>query len=272
MMSSRDLSKVAQKNHATQEGLPPPKRGLMAVLINKLIPCKKGRKAAATSIVVLEGASCSSKREGERRFQSHCLGDAKLVEKVKGTIPQTPWNINWEDIAELEETKTDLQTAIDLLRVAVPPGMRRFCRHILLFGPPGTGKSLLAKATASNSSTTIFHIQPSTFASVSKEESARMIELLFEMARFHTPSTIFIDHIDSLFPKSESGLDIQVRQMVTSALRIQMDENVSDGGGDDVDRRVMVLATATTKKPCDVDEGLRWAFGKRIDIPLPNRE
>jgi len=244
---------------------------LMAVVITgmgKLILCRKARKPADIS-AVLEEASCSSKSKEEGRFQSPCLDDADLVERLEGTILETPWNIDWGDIAELKDAKRVLHEAIIApLRVGVGVGIPY--RDILLFGPPGTGKSLLAKALANESSTTFFYINLSSFASVSEEESARMVTLLFEMARFYAPSTIFIDDIDSLCPNSESGLDIEVKRRVTSELRIQMNRFVSGGDGDELDKRVMVLAT--TINPWDVDQELRLRFGKRIYTPLPNRE
>ena len=120
--------------------------------------------------------------------------DTDLIEMIEREVVEMNPNVNFDDIAELESAKRALTEAV-VLPLLMPDffvGLRRPWKGVLLYGPPGTGKTLLAKALATQGKTTFFNVSPTTFASKWKGESEKLVRILFEMARFYAPSTIFI--------------------------------------------------------------------------------
>ncbi|XP_051944599.1 vacuolar protein sorting-associated protein 4B isoform X1 [Hippocampus zosterae] len=187
----------------------------------------------------------------------------KLQNQLSGAIVMEKPNIKWDDVAGLEGAKEALKEAV-ILPIKFPhlfTGKRTPWRGILLFGPPGTGKSYLAKAVATEANNSTFlSVSSSDLVSKWLGESEKLVKNLFAIARENKPSIIFIDEIDSLCGSRNENESEAARRIKTEFL-VQMQGVGIDNDG--------VLVLGATNIPWTLDSAIRRRFEKRIYIPLP---
>jgi vacuolar protein-sorting-associated protein 4 len=211
------------------------------------------------------GGSATAKK-GDKE-EDNDAEKAKLRGALAGAIVQENPDISWDDVIGLENAKDSLKETV-ILPTRFPQlftGKRKPFKGILLFGPPGTGKSYLAKAVATEADSTFFSVSSADLISKWQGESEKLVRNLFELARESEGgrAIIFIDEVDSLCGSRSEGESDSMRRVKTEFL-VQMD------GVGSTDGQLLVLGA--TNIPWELDAAIRRRFEKRVYIPLPEAE
>ena len=180
--------------------------------------------------------------------------DEKIMSEIMSKTP----GVKFSDIIGMKEMKQTLYEIIVVpqIRPDLFTGIRKPQRGILLFGPPGTGKTMIAKAIASECGSTFFNISASSLTSKWVGESEKTVKSLFKIAYKKVPSIIFIDEIDSILSKRSESENEATKRLKTEFL-IQF-----DGLGSNTNARLLVIAA--TNRPMDLDEALLRRLPKRV--------
>ncbi|CCE62284.1 hypothetical protein TPHA_0C01280 [Tetrapisispora phaffii CBS 4417] len=183
--------------------------------------------------------------------------------------------VHWQDVIGLEAAKASLKEAVvyPFLRPDLFRGLREPVRGMLLFGPPGTGKTMIARAVATESNSTFFSISASSLTSKYLGESEKLVRALFAVAKKLAPSIIFIDEIDSIMGSRDGDGENESSRRIKNEFLVQWSSLSSAAANRDSqsdDERVLLLAA--TNLPWSIDEAARRRFVRRQYIPLPEDE
>jgi len=174
--------------------------------------------------------------------------------------------VTWADVGGLDEVKKELHEAVELpmedpgsfTRLGIKPP-----RGVLLFGAPGTGKTLLARAIATESKANFISIKGPEIMSKWVGESEKAVRMIFKKAKQVSPSIVFLDELDAIAPKRGGHFDSGATERVVNQLLTSMD------GLEDLES---VMVIAATNRPDIVDPALLrpGRFDKLILIPVPD--
>ena len=191
--------------------------------------------------------------------------EVKINDKPANTNGDIP-KVSYDDIGGLGEEVKKIREMVELplrhpelfkrLGVEAPKG-------VLLHGPPGTGKTMLAKAVAGETSSNFTYIGGPEIISKFYGESEGKLREIFKEAEENAPSIIFIDEIDSIAPKRDEVSGEEERRIVAQLLALM----------DGLKSRGKVVVIGATNRPNSIDEALRrpGRFDREIEIKIPDR-
>ncbi|XP_031272787.1 uncharacterized protein LOC116131267 [Pistacia vera] len=183
-------------------------------------------------------------------------------------IPANDINVTFADIGALDEIKESLQELV-MLPLRRPDlfkgGLLKPCRGILLFGPPGTGKTMLAKAIAKEAGASFINVSMSTITSKWFGEDEKNVRALFTLASKVSPTIIFVDEVDSMLGQRTRVGEHEAMRKIKNEFMAHWDGLMTKQG-----ERILVLAA--TNRPFDLDEAIIRRFERRIMVGLPGVE
>ncbi|KAF2730265.1 AAA-domain-containing protein [Polyplosphaeria fusca] len=204
--------------------------------------------------------------------------DQQAAQQILNEIVIQGDEVRWDDVAGLDVAKSALKETVvyPFLRPDLFMGLREPARGMLLFGPPGTGKTMLARAVATESRSTFFAISASSLTSKFLGESEKLVRALFALAKMLAPSIIFVDEIDSLLSSRAGSGEHEATRRIKTEFLIQWSDLAKAAAGRELSEKdkekgdaSRVLVLAATNLPWAIDEAARRRFVRRQYIPLP---
>ncbi|KAL5174322.1 putative AAA domain-containing protein [Glycine soja] len=236
-------------------------------------PEAKSENAAPVKKAEAETLSSVGKTDGEKSVPAPKAAevppDNEFEKRIRPeVILANEIDVTFSDIGALDETKESLQELV-MLPLRRPDlftgGLLKPCRGILLFGPPGTGKTMLAKAIAKEAGASFINVSMSTITSKWFGEDEKNVRALFTLAAKVSPTIIFVDEVDSMLGQRTRVGEHEAMRKIKNEFMTHWDGLLTKQG-----ERILVLAA--TNRPFDLDEAIIRRFERRIMVGLPSVE
>ena len=251
-------------------------RARVLLELNRLNEGYQDYSAAIAKNIALEDAVLAEKLSGKRREIPMRQGSAKLTVVSNDNTDRTELTrlmqpalerVSFADIGGLDDVKKTIHKKI-ILPYQKPGLFQRFKKRIgggiLMYGPPGCGKTLLARATAGECKAKFFSVSISDILDMYIGESERKLHALFEEARESVPAVLFFDEVEALGGKRQNTRDSGSSKLVSQFLS-EMDGFAQNNHG--------VLILAATNVPWSVDAAFRrpGRFDRVLFVPPPDQ-
>ncbi|KAJ6853940.1 uncharacterized protein M6B38_100190 [Iris pallida] len=227
--------------------------------------------AAASKSQNAEAPTSESKSEADKSPSAKApeVPDNEFEKRIRPeVIPANEIGVTFDDIGALSDIKESLQELV-MLPLRRPDlfkgGLLKPCRGILLFGPPGTGKTMLAKAIAKEAGASFINVSMSTITSKWFGEDEKNVRALFTLAAKVSPTIIFVDEVDSMLGQRSRAGEHEAMRKIKNEFMTHWDGLLTRPG-----ERILVLAA--TNRPFDLDEAIIRRFERRIMVGLPTLE
>lgn len=219
-------------------------------------------------ILVLVFLFIFSKKQRENEIRKQNQESKKqafeIENLVSSTITPAISGLSFKDVAGIKDVKEELSEIVDFLKF--PSKYKHYGiklpRGVLMVGPPGVGKTMVAKAVAGEANVPFFYQSGASFVQIYVGMGAKRVRELFSKAKAYAPSIIFIDEIDAV-GKARGGLRNDEREATLNQLLTEMD-GFEDNSG------VIVIAATNRMEMCDEALLRSGRFDRRIFLSLPD--
>ncbi|CAG9564458.1 unnamed protein product [Danaus chrysippus] len=235
-------------------------------LVNQIDPTSKSRKKAEERArEQLRKISCRAGLVGKQALALDKLTDHEMIIASQLVVPEEI-NVNWKDIAGLDHLINELRETVILpiqkrelfadSRLTQPP------KGVLLHGPPGCGKTLIAKATAKEANMSFINLDVSLLTDKWYGETQKLAAAVFSLAVKLQPCIVFIDEIES-FLRTRTAHDHEATAMMKTQFMSLWDGLITDN-------TCNVIIMGATNRPQDLDKAIQRRMPATFHVPMPS--